>query len=86
MASLNQPPPKRNLYTLISTITALLVASLTLGALALSYNALRGVAVAYGLAGWQSYIWPLLLDFALVVFSLAVVRNALLRERTLWTA
>ena len=86
MASLNQLPPKRNLYTLISTITALLVALLALGALVLSYNALRGVAVAYGLAGWQSYIWPLLLDFALVVFSLAVVRNALLRERTLWTA
>ena len=84
MASLNQIPPKRNLYTFISAATALLVALLALGALLLSYNALRGVAVAYGLAGWQSYIWPLLLDFALVVFSLAVVRNALLREKTLW--
>jgi len=84
MASLNQIPPKRNLYTFISAITALLVALLALGALVLSYNALRGVATAYGLSGWQSYIWPLLLDFALVVFSLAVVRNALLREKTLW--
>jgi hypothetical protein len=84
MASLNQFPPKRNLDTLISIITALLVGLLALGALLLSYNALRGVAAAYGLTGWQSYIRPLLLDFALLVFSLAVVRNALLHEKTLW--
>ena len=84
MFSLNETPHKRNLHTLISTTTALLVSLLAPGALVLSYNALRGVATAYGLSGWQSYVWPLLLDFALVVFSLAVVRNALLRERTLW--
>ncbi|HEY83702.1 MAG TPA: DUF2637 domain-containing protein [Chloroflexi bacterium] len=84
MFSLNESPHKRNLHTFISTTTALLVSLLALGALVLSYNALRGVATAYGLSGWQSYVWPLLLDFALVVFSLAVVRNAILREKTLW--
>ena len=84
MASLNQFPPKRNPETLISAITALLVSLLAAGALLLSYNALRGVAATYGLSGWQSYLWPLLLDFALLVFSLAVVRNALLHEGTRW--
>ncbi len=44
MFSLNEPPHKRNLHTFISTTTALLVSLLALGALVLSYNALRGVA------------------------------------------
>lgn len=68
----------------ISVTTVFLVLLLAIGAFALSYNALQGVASENGLTGWQSHIWPLLIDFALIVFSLAVVRNALLGERTGW--
>jgi len=68
----------------ISVTTAGLVAALGLGSLALSYNALRGLAADNGLAGWQSYLWPILIDVALIVFSLAVVRNSLRAERVWW--
>lgn len=68
----------------ISRATAGLVAVLAALSLTLSYNALRDVAAANGLAGWQSVIWPLLVDFALIVFSLAVVRNSLYQELTAW--
>lgn len=68
----------------ISRITAILVGVLATFSLAISYNALRDVAAANGLVGWQSIIWPLLVDFALIVFSLAVVRNSLYQERTAW--
>ncbi len=50
----------------------------------LSYNALYGVAVSNGLPGKLAYLWPLLVDFSLIVFSIAVLRASLLRERTLW--
>ena len=68
----------------ISYITAGLVFLVALGAFALSYNALRQMAAANGITGWQSHIWPLLIDFSLVVFSLAVVRASLHGERTIW--
>jgi hypothetical protein len=68
----------------ISRFTSFLVGLLALGALSLSYNALQSVAASNGLDGWQSYIWPLLLDFALIVFSIAVVRNSLHGERVRW--
>ncbi len=78
------PNSGQNLTWVISTITAVLVALVALSALALSYNALQAVAVANGVTGWQSYIWPLLIDASLVVFSLAVVRNSLWSERIVW--
>lgn len=68
----------------ISKITIYLVATLALGALILSYDNLVGAASDNGITGWKSYIWPLLLDFALIVFSLTVVRNSLLGERQVW--
>jgi len=68
----------------ISAATAFLVAMLALGALALSYDALRAVAGANGIEGWKSLVWPLLIDASLVVFSLAVVRNSLRGESTRW--
>lgn len=57
-----------------------LVSLITLGSFVLSYNALRQVVLAYGYSPMLSYIWPLLLDASLVVFSLAAVRANVLKE------
>jgi len=84
MSILSKTPQKSNLTETFSRLSAALVALLAAGAFLLSYNALRAVAARNGLPGWQSFLWPLLIDFALIVFSLAVVRNALLGERTRW--
>ncbi len=73
-----------NTVRIISALTAALVASVAIAALALSYNALQAVAIDNGIDGWQSYVWPLLVDASLVVFSLAVVRNSLRQESTVW--
>jgi hypothetical protein len=65
----------------ISRATAALVFLLALGAFALSYVSL---AAANGLGGWQSYVWPLMLDAALVICSLAVLRANLQGERAVY--
>jgi outer membrane murein-binding lipoprotein Lpp len=72
------------MITRISKWTAWLVGVLALIAFGLSYNALQGVALQSGLPWLLSLFWPLLIDFALVVFSLSVVRANLLNERTGW--
>jgi hypothetical protein len=69
---------------LISRLTAALVLALAMGAFALSYTALQALAAANGLEGWQGYVWPLMLDAALVVCSLAVLRANLQGERALY--
>lgn len=68
----------------ISIISVILVLALALGAFVLSYFALFEVAVDYGIAPAFAWIWPLLVDGAIVVFALAVVRASLLRENTRW--
>lgn len=68
----------------VSNITTWLVLILAVIAFVLSYNALRAVAVDNGIPDKLAYIWPLLVDFALVVFSLAILRASLLNERTFW--
>lgn len=68
----------------ISAMTAGLVLTLAAIAFTLSYNALRDVAVTHGVGEWLSYLWPLLIDFALLVFSLAVLRANLRGERAWW--
>jgi hypothetical protein len=70
--------------TKISKLTSWLVGILAGIAFILSYNALQGIALAAGLSWWLSLLWPLLVDFALVVFSLSVVRASLLNERPWW--
>jgi hypothetical protein len=70
--------------TKISKLTSWLVGILAGIAFLLSYNALQAVAGTNGIEGWRSYVWPLLIDASLVVFSLAVVRNSLRGERTAW--
>jgi hypothetical protein len=71
----------------ISWLTAGLVAILALFAFILSYSSLQHLAAQHGLPGWLSYLWPLLLDFAMLVFSLAILRANLRQERAIypWT-
>jgi len=66
----------------IAATTAALVFLVALGSFALSYNALRDYAVKNGIPGNLAYIWPLLIDFALIVFSLSVVNAYLQSEKT----
>lgn len=74
----------RDWSSFINKLTSWLVGVLAVIAFTLSYNALRHVASDYGVPEQLSYIWPLLVDFALIVFSLAVLRASLLGERTAW--
>lgn len=67
---------------IISYLTAGLVLAVALGSFALSYNALHGLAIQNGINGSLSYIWPLLIDASLIVFSLAVVNAYLQSEST----
>ena len=71
-----------NLNKTIAWATSVLVFIVAAISFALSYHALQGVAAANGLTGWLSYIWPLLVDFSLVVFSLCVVSAHLYSEST----
>lgn len=64
----------------ISFVTGLLILLIAIGSFALSYNNLHQTALAHGVGPNLAYIWPLLIDFALVVFSLAVVQSNLNNE------
>lgn len=83
MTEITEPKPNPS-NAIISYLTAFLVFALAAGAFALSYDALRNVAAENGVTGWRSTVWPLLVDAALVIFSLAVARNTLNGERTRW--
>lgn len=66
----------------IAWLTATLVFLVALGSFALSYYALQGVAISNGIPDKLSYIWPLLIDFSLIVFSLCAVTSYLYGEST----
>jgi hypothetical protein len=74
--------PKTNKF--ISRLTAVLVFALAVGAFVLSYAALRDLAAHNGLSDWRAYLWPLMLDAALVVCSLAVLRANLQSDRAVY--
>lgn len=65
---------------IISFVTGLLILLIAIGSFALSYNNLHQTALSHGVGSKLAYIWPLLIDFALVVFSLAVVQSNLNNE------
>lgn len=65
---------------LISTLAAVLVSIVATLAFILSYSSLQHMANANGVTGWLSYLWPLLLDFSMIVFSLAILRANLRGE------
>lgn len=71
------------LQALITWLTSALVLAIALISFVLSYHALQGVASANGLNTWYlSYLWPLLLDGSLIVYSLCVVTAHLHNEST----
>jgi uncharacterized protein YerC len=80
--STNNPQHKKRISNIISGITAILVLLVALGSFALSYNALQDLATRNGITGWLAFVWPLLIDFSLIVFSLAVVTAYLQGEAT----
>lgn len=50
----------------------------------LSYAALQNVAYSNGVPFYLSVLWPLLIDLAVIVFSIAIFRASLLSEKTWW--
>lgn len=69
----------------ISWLSSVLVGLLALASFSLSFDALRGLAVEKGIVseslGW---IFPLIVDGAIVVFSLCALRASLRKENTHW--
>lgn len=65
-------------------ITMGLVFLLAIGAFVLSYVALWDIAIKHGLPKTLAWIWPLLIDGSIVVFSIAVIRAALHGEGERW--
>ena len=63
-------------------LTSSLVLLIALMAFTISYHALQGMALTNGIPVLLSYVWPLLIDFSLVVFSLCVVTAHLHSEST----
>lgn len=67
---------------LISLSTALLVAFLAAGAFWLSFDALRHLAAANGVAQSKAWLYPAIIDGAIIIFSLSVLQASLNRRRT----
>ncbi len=69
----------------ISIASSGLVFALAVVSFVLSYDNLLALAVGSGAIDARlGFLWPFVVDGALVVFSLAVLRNSLLGERALW--
>jgi len=64
----------------LSAVTGALVALLAAGAFALSFDALNHLAQENGVTTGLTWVWPLVLDGAIVVFSLSALRASLHRE------
>ncbi len=69
----------------ISWLSSGLVGLLALASFSLSFEALRGLAVETGVVSVKlGWIFPLIVDGAIVVFSLSALRASLRKERTAW--
>jgi len=64
----------------ISFFTGLLVLGLAAGCFALSFDALRKLASENGVEPTLAWIWPLILDGSIVVFSMCALRATLYGE------
>ena len=69
---------------LISLVSALLVLFLAGSAFFLSFESLRDLAVQMGVAEGIAWLYPAIIDGAIIVFSLSVLRANLTRERTVY--
>lgn len=56
------------------------VTLIALGSFALSYAALVDLAAANGVRGWLAYIWPLIVDVSVIVFTAAILVAQLQRR------
>jgi hypothetical protein len=64
----------------LSILTGVLVAILACGAFALSFDSLNKLAVENGVTVGLTWVWPLVLDGSIVVFSLSALRSRLYGE------
>lgn len=67
----------RDWSKIISTLTAWLVGFLALASFILSYEALLTLALDSGINKWLAWLWPLTLDFFVIVASLSILKNSL---------
>lgn len=68
--------------TRIFWLVAALVAAIALGSFALSYNALLALAIGNGIPGRLAWIWPLIVDVSVIVFTGAILVSQLQRRDT----
>lgn len=68
--------------TLISTLTGVLVFLLAAAAFLLSFDALKHLAATNGIPTSKAWIYPAIVDGAIIVFSLSVLQASLNRQRT----
>lgn len=69
---------------LISISTGVLVAFLAGGAFWLSFDALKDLAAGNGIASGMAWLYPAIIDGAIIVFSLSVLQASLNRDKTLY--
>lgn len=67
---------------IVSICTGTLVAFLALAAFVLSFDALRSLAAASGVDGSMAWLYPAIIDGAIIIFSLSVLQASLNREHT----
>ena len=70
--------------TLISTLTGVLVVLLAAAPLLLSFDDLKHLAATNGIPAGKSWIYPAIVDGAIIVFSLSVLQASLNRQHTLY--
>jgi hypothetical protein len=80
----NALPSSRAASRLSNYATPVLVSLLALGAFVLTYASLWKIALTFDLSPYFAWIWPLLVHFILIVFSLIVVHVNLRNERAFW--
>ncbi|MCB0037226.1 MAG: DUF2637 domain-containing protein [Anaerolineales bacterium] len=70
--------------SVISIITGTLVLFVAAGAFWLSFEALRDLAHQVGIATQRAWLYPIIIDGAIIIFSLSVLRASLNRENPLY--
>lgn len=68
----------------ISLITGVLVFCLAIAAFTLSFNALMELAMNNGISARFAWVFPLIVDGAMIVFSLSILRSSLYSEKAPW--
>lgn len=76
---------RKSTISTIGKVTAGLVMLLSLGAFVLSFEALRDLAVMSGaLQAKQAWVFPLIVDGSIIIFSLSALRASLVGEDRRW--